>query len=218
MSTPSATSDPAPGEAGLDPLEICTLSTDSLAERLAWLRSEVLAHAVTSERNANGIAWELDDVPGLATTLDRLIALERECCSGIAFEHRTSRTPGRRRLELRGIDPHAAVFATLAADAGAPRRLGGRLAKASGRLAKAIGRLAKAIGAGTLLSLLVCCALPIAAAALLGASAAAPLASLDHPWTIAGMALLFGALAYAWQHMRPAQTRESGGTTCGPDC
>ena len=206
MSTPSATSDPAPGEAGLDPLEICTLSTDSLAERLAWLRSEVLAHAVTSERNANGIAWELDDVPGLATTLDRLIALERECCSGITFEHRTSRTPGRHRLELRGIDPHAAVFATLAADAGAPRRLG--------------GRLAKAIGAGTLLSLLVCCALPIAAAALLGAGVAAPLASLDQPWAIVGMALLFGGIAYAWQHKRPAvaQARESGGAVCGPDC
>jgi hypothetical protein len=149
----------------------CTLSSDELNERLARVRSEILPHAVSSERRPDGMAWDLEDVPGLAARLDQLVALESECCSGVVFEHKEG-APGRRRLELRG----------LAAD---PPRLGGRLARAAG------------LGAG--LSLLVCCALPIAAAAIFGAAVAAPFASLDNPWVIASVGLLFGAAALAWQ-------------------
>ena len=206
MTTDSTTADPARGEAGLDPLAVCTLSAGGLGERLAWIRSEIMPHAVASERSPDGIAWELEDAPGLAAKLDRLVALERECCSGIVFEHRTSPTVGRRLLEVRGIDPRAAVFATLQPDASDPRRLGGQLAKAA--------------GIGTLLSLLVCCALPIAAAALLGATAAAPFASLDDPWMIAGAAVLFGGTAFAWQVRRRASASapDRAGAPCGPGC
>jgi hypothetical protein len=87
----------------------CTLSTDRLAERLAWIRSRILPHAVRMERLAAGVAWELDAAPGLADELERLIALERECCEGIAFERMSSATPGRLRLEVRGVDPDAAL-------------------------------------------------------------------------------------------------------------
>jgi hypothetical protein len=66
----------------------CTLPPDALRERLDWIRSEILPHAVASERLADGVAWELDDVPDLAAKLDRLVELERECCSGMVLRHR----------------------------------------------------------------------------------------------------------------------------------
>ena len=211
MSRDSTTADPTGGRVGLDPLAICTLSADALEERLAWIRSEILPHAVASERSPDGIVWELEDAPGLAAKLDQLVALERECCSGIVFEHAASSTNGRRRLEVCGVDPRAAVFASpqIELDPGEPRLLGGL-----GR------RLARAAGFGTLLSLLVCCALPIAAVALFGAAAAASLASLDDPWVIAGALFLFGGAAFAWESRRRASTpaRDAAGAACGPDC
>jgi hypothetical protein len=161
-----------------------------LNDRLAWIRAEILPHAVACERSSNGVVWELEDAAGLAEKLDRLVALERECCSSIVFAHGPSANGGRRRFEVRGVDPEA-LLSTLHVDASEPpRRLGGRIAKAA--------------GTGTLLSLFVCCVLPIAAAAVLGAAVAAPFASLDNPWTIAAAAVLFGGAAFAWQGRRRA--------------
>ncbi len=190
MSNDLTPADPKPDEDGLDPLAVCTLPADGLSERLAWIRSEILPHAVASEPGPDGIAWELEDTPGLVTKLDRLVALERECCSGIAFEHGASRTPGRIRFEVRGVDPRAPVFSALQGAAEEPPRLRGKLARAA--------------GLGTLLSLFVCCVLPIAAAAVLGAAAAAPFASLDQPWVMLGAALGFGGAAFVWENRRCA--------------
>jgi hypothetical protein len=95
--------------------EACTLSADAFAGRIAWIRADILPHARAVERLASGIAWELEDAPGLAEKLDRLIALERDCCSGIVFARVASATPGRIRLEIRGVDPDAPVFRTLGA-------------------------------------------------------------------------------------------------------
>jgi hypothetical protein len=191
-------------EADVDPLAVCTLPPDGREQRLAWIRSEILPHAVDGERIEDGLAWEFDDAPGLAARLDRLVALERECCSGIVFEHQPSQTAGRRRLEVRGIDPQAPIFANLQLEPAAPGRAGPRLAKAA--------------GLGTLVSLFVCCVLPIAAAGVLGAAAAAPFASLDDPWIIAAAALLTGAVAFARQNRRRAApaAKEAAGAPCGP--
>jgi hypothetical protein len=81
------------------------------------------------------------------------------------------------------------------------------------------GILAKAAGFGTLAGLVVCCVLPVGAAALVGA-AAAPLASLDQPGVIAGVALVFAAAAFAWQTRRHARAPESdpAGSSCGSGC
>jgi hypothetical protein len=187
MSTDSTKADPARSDASLDPNTVCTLPADGLSERLAWIRSEILPHAVASERRPNGIVWELEDAPGLAAKLDRLVALERDCCSGIDFRHRTGEETGRRRLEVLGIDPEAAAFIDLQVKGGAGW---------SGR------RLASAAGFGTVMGLVVCCALPVAAAALFGAAVAAPFASLDEPWIIGGAMGLFGGAAFAWQGRR----------------
>jgi hypothetical protein len=102
-----------PGTTNLHPAEVCTLSTDGLSERIAWIRDEILPHALRTERLANGVAWELDAAPGLAEKIDHLIALERECCRGIAFERTNGSAPGRLRLEVRGVDPDATVFRKL---------------------------------------------------------------------------------------------------------
>jgi hypothetical protein len=87
----------------------CTLSGDRLAERLAWIRDEILAHAQRTERLDAGVAWELAAAPGLAAKLDRLIELERECCDGIVFARAEASAPGRLRLEVRGVDPDAVL-------------------------------------------------------------------------------------------------------------
>ena len=179
-------------EAGLDPLAVCTLPPEGLQERLAWIRSEILPHAIASERGADSVAWELEDAPGLAGKLDGLVAAERECCSGILFTHAAGATPGRRRLEVSGVDPDAAVFGALQ-NQGATPSLGGRVAKAA--------------GIGTALSLLFCCVLPVAVAGLLGAAVAAPFASLDQPWVIGAGFVLFAAATFGWQSRRRASTQ-----------
>ena len=186
-------------EARHDPATICSLPGEALSERLAWIRSEILSHAVATESHDDTITFELAEAPGLAEKLERLIALERECCSGIDFAHERVPDSGRHRLSLRGVDPRAPVFASLAA-AERPR---------SG----IAGRLARAAGCGAAAALLVCCVLPVAAGALLGAALAAPLASLDDPRWIALASAFFAGAAFAWQGPR-RRTRGSCGSAC----
>jgi hypothetical protein len=154
-----------------------------MAQRMAWIREQILPHAVATVRLARGLAFELDAAPGLAAKLDQLVDLERDCCSEIVFERVASETPGRLRLEVRGIDPQAAVFRSLDGPSVGARAKGSRLAKAA--------------GAGVVVSLVLCCVLPIAAGALLGA-AAAPLAGLDGPGPLAAAAVAGGAAVWWW--------------------
>jgi hypothetical protein len=62
MSADSTTSEPARGEGRLDPLAVCTFSPDELTDRLAWIRAEILPHAVACERSSNGVVWELEAI------------------------------------------------------------------------------------------------------------------------------------------------------------
>lgn len=188
-------------EARVDPLAVCNLPPEGLEERLAWIRSEILPHAVASERGADSVAWELEDAAGLVAKLETLVAAERECCSGIAFTHTAGATPGTRRLEVRGLDPESAIFGSLPVGATAPG-LGGRVAKAA--------------GIGTLVSLFVCCVLPIALGGLFGAAVAAPFASLDQPWVIGVAFVLFAAATFGWQSRRraSAQAVDEVGAPC----
>lgn len=97
----------------LDPADVCTLEAASMAERLDWIRTEILPHAVETRRLADGLALELANAPGLSEKLGRLIALERDCCEGIGFERARSALPERLRLEIHGVDPDAALFRSL---------------------------------------------------------------------------------------------------------
>jgi hypothetical protein len=91
----------------------CSLSPEGLGERLAWIRAEILPHVLRTERLAHGLAFELEAAPGLAETIDRLIALERECCRSLRFERSAAAPPGRLRLEVHGVDPDSAALRSL---------------------------------------------------------------------------------------------------------
>ena len=190
----------------LDLAEVCTLPRDGLGERMAWIRDEILPHARRTERLEFGLAWDLDMAPGLVEKLDHLIALERECCRGIVFARTQASVPGLLRFEVRGIDPDAAVFRALRVE-----REGGRARWA---------HLAKAGGLGMLVSLVVCCVLPLLAAALVGSAAAAPLLLLDQPWVIGLGALAATAVARWWLSHRSAAGASASRTdgACGSGC
>jgi hypothetical protein len=191
----------------LDPAAVCSLSPEGLGQRIAWIRDEILPHARRTERRESGLAWELEAVPGLAEKLDHLIALERECCAGIVFARAEASEPGGLRLEVRGIDPDAAVFRALQVQRPENSTV-------------AWGRLAKAGGLGALLSFLVCCVLPLVAALIVGSAAAAPLAALDRPWVI-GLGSVPGAVAaWLWLRRRSSDRAPGHRTTgaCGPGC
>ena len=168
-----------------DPAEICTLRGSELDERLSWIGGEILPYVIRSTRMSQGMDVDFREEPGLKDKLNELIRLEAECCEGILYRQTAGPQPGVLRLEIRGIDSNARVFQAVW------EPLGG----VSG--AGTLGRLVKSIGAGTGLSLLVCCVLPIAAVAVLG-GVAAPLSGLDGPIPITIGAVVGGALAWRW--------------------
>ena len=191
----------------LDPSEICTLSEDGLNQRLALVRNSIQPHAIKTDRLGNGWRIEFRGTPQLAQDIDHLIRVESECCRGITFERLASEIPGQMRLEIRGVDPDAPALQSLSAPTA--RDQPGTAA-----------RLAKSAGAGALTSFLVCCVLPTAAAALLGA-VALPLASLDGPVPITLGAVLVGAAVWRWLGRRRHPETGGGssaGVSCGPDC
>jgi hypothetical protein len=193
----------APGQQSLDPAAVCTLPPSGLADRLAWIEREILPHATRTVRLDRGLAIELDAAPDLAARLDRLIDLERECCSDIVFERHAGATSGALRLEIHGVDPDAAAFRALQLP-GASMPVGARFAAAA--------------GAGAIGSVFVCCVLPIAAAALVGA-AAAPLASLDGPGPIVAGAVVGGAAAWRWLGRRGSHGKAAASArSCGESC
>ncbi len=181
--------------------DVCSLPGEALEERLDWIGREILPHAVETERLDRGVALELEDAGGVAEKVDLLIGLERECCPSVAFEAAPSAEPGRLRLEIRGIDPDEPALRALEPAAPAEPR--------------ASTRVATAAGIGIAASLFVCCVVPIAAGALLGA-AAAPLAALDAPLPIASAALLGGFLAWWWLGRRARRDRVPSACGCAP--
>ena len=182
-----------PTDAAAEMASGCSLSPEALQGRLSWIRDEILPHAVTTERADDGITWELDDAPGLAARLDQLVALERQCCPGLQLAHATDPSTGRRRLQVAGIDPDAAIFTSLQVEAKRRSPLGGRVAKAA--------------GFGAVASLLLCCVIPLSAAAILGTAAATDFKQLENPVVLAGFALVFGVAVFAWLGRRRATTR-----------
>jgi hypothetical protein len=102
-----------PKRLGQNPAAVCTLSGDGFDDRIAWIRDAILPHVIETVRIDDGLAFELDDAPSVRGGVDHLIGLERDCCASIVFERTASATPGRLRLEVRGIDPDAALFRSL---------------------------------------------------------------------------------------------------------
>jgi hypothetical protein len=180
---------------GVDPLDVCSLSPEELADRLKWIRSEILRHARGKQRMQNGIALVVENIPGMPAQVDRWIELERDCCQGIQFERHPGQTSGEVRVEIHGVNPDGQLFSELQ---DLPNPLEPPVSSPAGASTR-LGRVLRAGGLGTLASVTLFCILPLALAAGLGATAvAAPLAALDDPLWIGLGALLGGVLGWIW--------------------
>ena len=94
-------------------LDVCTLGPDELADRLRWIREEILPHTLGKERLEDGIAIEVSNAPGMSDRIDHWIELERACCEGIRFERHGGRTREQLRIEIHGVDPQGRLFGGL---------------------------------------------------------------------------------------------------------
>ena len=174
--------------------DACTLTPPEFGERLRWIREEILPHAKGREALEGGAAWRFEAGPSMRAKLERLVALESDCCDPdeIRFVLHEEPATGGLRLEVHGIDPESMLLATT---------------PAAGERSSALKRVLKAGGTGAVGSVVVFCVLPIGIAAIAGASVAAPLAGLESPATLAGGSLVFGAAA--WWLLRRREARRS---------
>jgi hypothetical protein len=89
----------------------CSLSAEALRERIALLRREVWPHVVATASGDRSFHWEFTETPAMRDTLERLVALERECCGGgIGWELGSDAGAGRLRLTITGIEPESELF------------------------------------------------------------------------------------------------------------
>ena len=102
-----------------DPESVCSLPSDSLADRLAMIRREILPHVMRREALADGVALEFEHTPGMEETLENLVAFERGCCGGLTWELERSAGPVL-RLSVRGLAPDSGVFEALGVDTPRP--------------------------------------------------------------------------------------------------
>ncbi len=170
---------------------ICNLSDEELAARRKELREELVPQARGREELSDGLALLFDATPEMREDLDAFVVFERECCPGLDFSVRDA--PGALRLEIRGIDPGASVFAGLGevAEHEKPERAGWT-------------RLLRSAGLGTAGAFVLFCVVPIGVAAVVGAQLAAPLGALDNPWAVGAGGVVFAALLWLWERRRAA--------------
>lgn len=168
---------------------ICNLSDEEFEARRAQLREGLASEARGREKLSDGLALLFDATPELREKLDAFTSFERECCPGLDFSVRE--VSGALRLEIRGIDPEASVFAGIG-EARGFEKLAGR-----GWL-----RLLRSAGLGVVAAFVLFCVVPIGLVALLGAQLAAPLGALDNPFAVVAGGLVFAGLLWRWERRR----------------
>ncbi len=166
----------------------CNLPTEEFQDRLAMIRRDILPLAKRREELTDGLAFEFEQSPGMKKTLEDFIAFERECCSGLTGGLEQTEA-AQLRLSIRGLSPSSEFFQTVGGTTATPR-------------SEFVRRIAQSLGLGVGTALLVCCIAPIALAAIVGASVAAPFAKLDNPATIALASVTTAAAAWFWLKRR----------------
>lgn len=174
--------------------EVCALSDEALRERLAMIRTEIAPHLQRTVQLADGVRFEFARSRPMQEKLERLVALERECCTPIDFAVRVE--PEMLRFEITGINVDSRAFAVLSQEA-----------SAAGRGGSGIARWLRATGLGSAAAFFFCCIVPLGLTALLG-GAAAPLLGLDDPWIMAAAAIAFGAAFLVFDRRRAARRAE----------
>lgn len=155
-----------------DPCEcesVCNLPPDALRARVATLRAELLPLVRRRQRLRDGIAWEFGAGAAMRARLDQFVEFERQCCRGVTFGIEELPQADTLRLTVRGAD--AAGFEAL----GSPASLARNGPKPGGGVARA----AKAGAVGVVVSMLLCCGLPLTVSSVAGVALAAPLARFD---------------------------------------
>lgn len=100
-----------------DTESVCNLTSDMLRDREAMIRRDILSQAPRREALVDGVAFEFEQSAAMQKTLEDLVALERECCSGLAWN---LSQPSNRviRLNVEGLAPDSDFFRAVS---GAPR-------------------------------------------------------------------------------------------------
>ena len=88
---------------------ICNLSDEEHEARRTHLRETLFPQVRGREELSDGLAFRFDATPKMREELEAFVSFERECCPGLGFSLQDA--PGALRLEIRGIDPQASVFA-----------------------------------------------------------------------------------------------------------
>ena len=103
--------------------DVCSLPPESLQERLAWIRAEILPHVRRTRELPNGLVFEVARRPNLEARLERLVELERECCSGLDWTLESGSDPLQLSVEEeREVDRLMVEFQHYIADHIADRR------------------------------------------------------------------------------------------------
>lgn len=183
-----------------DTERVCNLPSDKLRDREAMIRRDILSQVTRREALVDGMAFEFEHSAAMQKTLEDLVAFERECCSGLAWN---LRRPSDRvlRLSVKGLAPDSDFFRTVSGATDAPVK---------GRLA----RLAQAAGIGAGIGFFLCCVVPIGIAAVSGAAVAAPLTKLDDPLVISAASAVLAMPAWFWLRWRAARSAEAGCKHC----
>ena len=174
--------------------EICNLPDEELEARRTRVSQELFAFVRKREERPEGLALYFDETPEMREQLNQFVAAERVCCSSLDWSvHNDS---GALRLEINGIDPRSAAFASVGSGSGLPEELE---PEGSGIWP----RLFRSIGLGSFGAIFVCCVLPLGIAAVVGTT---PLLFLDNPWLIAGSAVGLGGFLWHWEGRRKANS------------
>ncbi len=92
--------------------QICNLPGEELEKRRAMIKTEIAPHVRGTEELPNGLAWEFARSPALRARLERLVALEQQCCGGLEWRLESPQGADTLRLVVLGVDPSSEAFAS----------------------------------------------------------------------------------------------------------
>jgi len=191
-----------------DMREHCNLSDEDHEARWKEVRQKLLPQARGREALADGVVLLFDATPALREELDAFVAFERECCPGLRWFVQDAAEA--LRLEIRGVDPHAAIFAGVG-QPNEPDTL--TSAGAPPPVRRGWKQILHSAGLGTVGALVLFCAVPLGAAGVFGVTM---LSGLDNPWAIGSGAVVFGGLAWLWERRRnTARAKPGSAGDCG---
>ncbi len=190
--------------------DFCTLSPEDLEQRVAMIRREILPRVLAKLELEDGVGWEFEATADNRKKLEELTELERQCCRGLSFEIREDPNGTRLRWEILGIDPNTAIFGDLNLEPAVHENARAGSWKA----------LLRRGGLGAVISIGVCCVLPIGLVSLVGVGFAAPFTKLDNPWIIAvSSVVIAGGIGWIENRRgarRAAKSAKPAGQSC--DC